>query len=69
MESMNQIVQFDGIDFSTLPSVEVCPKVKQSFPQFPVVGNAGPLTNQTFDPLRGVVHKTSCFLSAELRLE
>jgi hypothetical protein len=47
MESMNQIVQFDGTDFPTLPSVELRPKVEQGLPQFPIVRNARPLTNQT----------------------
>ena len=56
MESMDEIVEFEGIDFATIPTIESSAKFTQGVTQVAIVSDSCPFPNQAFDPFRNFVH-------------
>jgi len=59
MELMNQIVEIRSGDFAALPSVEVRPKSEESLSELPIVSDGRPFSNQAFQVLRRIRHRSS----------
>ena len=58
MESMHKIVEFERIDIATFPPIELDAQLAQGFPQFAIIRDPSPLSNETLDLFRDFLHSS-----------
>jgi hypothetical protein len=57
MESMNELVELERIDFATIPTIELYAKLTKGFTQVAIVSNHRPFSDHTLDVFRNCPHR------------
>jgi hypothetical protein len=56
MELVHEIVEFEHIDITAFPTIELHARLTQGFAQFAIVRDPRPFSNETLDPFRDFLH-------------